>query len=242
MCTVSFISRNNRYIITSNRDEHTSRPTSFEPKEELVNGCKVVYPKDPKAGGTWFAINENGTVGVLLNGAFEKHISKGGYARSRGLILLDIISSDAPGKHLEKIDLDNIEPFTLVLFEHNTLLQFRWDGKEKHRKPLNIDEDHIWSSATLYSQEIRAHRESLFRTFLGSSDTVDAAAIVDFHSSNNDDYENGFIIDRSTGLKTFSVTQAVIEKNEIALDHFDLLQDKKHSIVLSPNHLLDQLQ
>jgi len=242
MCTVSFISQDNRYTITSNRDEHTSRPSSFEPREEVINGCKLVYPKDPKAGGTWFAINEKGTVGVLLNGAFKKHISHGGYARSRGLILLDIISANSAMQHIEEIDLHNIEPFTLVLFEGYTLLQFRWDGSDKHIKPLDKGQNHIWSSVTLYSEEITAHRESLFRTFLVSNDAIDAAAIVDFHSSNNEDYENGFIIDRSTGLKTFSVTQAVIDANEIALDHFDLLQDKKHSIVLSPNHLLDQLQ
>lgn len=242
MCTVSFISQNNKYTITSNRDEHTSRPSSFEPKEDIVNGCKLVYPKDPKAGGTWFAINENGTIGVLLNGAFEKHISQGSYARSRGLILLDIISSNSPMAHIEQIDLQNIEPFTLVLFENYTLVQFRWDGSKKDIKPLDKNQNHIWSSATLYSKEITTHRESLFRTFLESNDAIDAAAIVNFHSTNNEDYENGFIIDRSTGLKTFSVTQAVIDKNEIVLDHFDLLQDKKHSIVLSPNHLLDQLQ
>ena len=242
MCTVSFISQDSRYTITSNRDEHTSRPSSFEPREEVINGCKLVYPKDPKAGGTWFAINEKGTVGVLLNGAFEKHISQGGYAKSRGLILLDIISANSAMQHIEEIDLHNIEPFTLVLFENHTLLQFRWDGREKHIKPLDKGQNHIWSSATLYTQEIRAHRESLFSTFLASNDTTNAAAIVDFHCSNNEDYENGFIIDRSTGLKTFSVTQAVIHTNEITLDHFDLLQDKKHSVVLSPNYLQNQLQ
>lgn len=242
MCTVSFIPGKNGCVITSNRDEHTSRPSSFEPKEAMVNGCRVIYPKDPKAGGTWFAINENGVVVVLLNGAFEKHVSKGGYARSRGLIVLDVISSETPLSYVKEIDLFNIEPFTLVLFEKDTLLQFRWDGKERHLKSLDVTENHIWSSATLYSKEIRTHREQLFENFLDSGEKIDSDTIVQFHSSNNDDYENGFIIDRSTGLKTFSVTQAVIGKNEIALDHFDLLQDKKHTLVLSPNHLLDQLK
>jgi hypothetical protein len=31
--------------------------------------------KDPKAGGTWYVVDEKGTVLVLLNGANEKHVA-----------------------------------------------------------------------------------------------------------------------------------------------------------------------
>ncbi len=238
MCTVSFISRNNNYFITSNRDEHISRPLAFEPMEEIVNSVKVLFPKDPKAGGTWFALNENGVVAVLLNGAFKKHKSKGNYAKSRGLILLDVISAFNPKSFIDEMDLNNIEPFTLVLFDAITLMEFRWDGKQKHSKPLDKNQSHIWSSATLYDEEAIANRTSLFTEFMSVSSDIQASDIVDFHSNNNEDYENGFIIDRNTGLKTFSVTQAVLTKEEAVLKHFDLLNDKKYVIPFSPNQLV----
>ena len=59
-------------------------------------GEKIIFPKDPKAGGTWYAIDEFGTILVLLNGADEKHKVQLPYRKSRGLIVLDIISSGSP--------------------------------------------------------------------------------------------------------------------------------------------------
>lgn len=238
MCTVSFISRNNDYFITSNRDEHISRPIAFEPKEEIINSVKVLFPKDPKAGGTWFALNENGVVAVLLNGAFAKHKSKGNYAKSRGLILLDVISASNPKSFIEEMNLNNIEPFTLVLFDAIKLIEFRWDGQQKHSKPLDKKQSHIWSSATLYDDEAITNRASLFNEFMSVSTDIKDSDIVDFHSNNHEDYENGFIINRDTGLKTFSVTQAVLTKEEAILKHFDLFNDKKYIVPFSPNQLV----
>lgn len=230
MCTVTFIPFENRNVITSNRDEHTSRPVSFAPSEEVIDGLKIVYPKDPKAGGTWFAINENGAICVLLNGAFKKHLPTGNYRKSRGLILLDIISKDSPTIYLEQVDLSDIEPFTLVVLEDQKLMELRWDGTIKHCKDLDESKSHIWSSATLYDDEVVQHRKDLFETFLTEKSKIDLADIISFHSNDYGDSENGFVIHRNSGLKTFSTTQATIAKDEIAMSHLDLLQNKKHLI------------
>lgn len=242
MCTVSFISVNNKFIITSNRDEHTSRPVAFVPKEETLNNCKVIYPKDPKAGGTWFAINENGVAAVLLNGAFQKHTSTGAYAISRGLVLLNIITNPTPAFHFSNMDLKNIEPFTLILFENHKLLELRWDGMNKHRKELNTENNYIWSSATLYSKDVIKHRENLFSDFILNETTIDEGTIINFHSNNNDDFENGFIINRNNKLKTFSITQAVFNQDEIILNHHDLLNKENYSLAVNHNHFFNQLQ
>lgn len=238
MCTVSFISRNNSYFITSNRDEHVSRPNAFEPKEEIINSIKVLFPKDPKAGGSWFALNEYGMAAVLLNGAFKKHKSVGNYAKSRGVVLLEVISAPKPRHLIEEMDLFNIEPFTLVLFDGFTLVEFRWDGTQKYFKPKDITKDHIWSSVTLYDETVIEQRNSLFTDFVNTDQNITASDIVDFHSNNHEDFENGFIINRETGLKTFSVTQAILDKEDALLQHFDLLNDKKHIIPFSPNQLI----
>lgn len=233
MCTVSFIKRGDTYFITSNRDEHISRRNAFEPKEELINGKRVVFPKDPRAGGTWFAVNEDGVVAVLLNGANEPHIPTGGYARSRGLIVLEVVGQDNPEGHLSEIDLDNIEPFTLLVFQENRLSELRWDGHKRAISELKSDHERIWSSVTLYDKEAIEERELLFKAFLKSK-KVDAESVVDFHSNNHGDLENGFIIDRATGLKTFSVTQVMLSKNGIQMVHHDLLNTKKHKLRLRP--------
>ena len=121
MCTVSFVNVNNKIIITSNRDEKIIRPSAIPPKNYNINGKNVIFPKDPKAGGTWYVVDEKGTVLVLLNGADEKHQVEPLYRKSRGLIVLELISENSPKDFWNKIDLENIEPFTLVLFQENQL-------------------------------------------------------------------------------------------------------------------------
>ena len=236
MCTVSFISSGDKYFITSNRDEHISRPLAFEPKEEVINSTKVLFPKDPLAGGTWFAANENGVVTVLLNGAFVRHTREKSYARSRGLVLLDIVSALEPLSMLQKMELYNIEPFTLVLFD-TQLLEFRWDGNQKYFKYLDLAKNYIWSSVTLYDDPVIARRASLFDEFLRTHSNIEASHVVDFHSNNHKDNENGFIIDRKTGLKTFSVTQAILEEKDIKMRHLDLLNDQEYEKLFLPNPL-----
>jgi len=223
--------------MTSNRDEHVSRPLAFEPREETIGSVKVLFPKDPKAGGTWFALNELGHVGVLLNGAFVRHQSQGPYAKSRGLIVLDVMASMEPELQLQKMNLHQIEPFTLVLL-NGTLLEFRWDGSQKYFRPLDASKNHIWSSATLYSDEVIARRAKMFDDFLKKQDHIEASDVVDFHSNNHEDFENGFIIDRETGLKTFSVTQAVIDQEEMLLRHFDLIEGKTFEMPFSTTSIV----
>lgn len=98
MCTVTFVKTADKIVITSNRDEKIIRPNAIPPQNYMVNGKNVIYPKDPKAGGTWCVVDENGTVLVLLNGANEKHTVKLPYRKSRGLIVLELI-----GMHPQRI-------------------------------------------------------------------------------------------------------------------------------------------
>ena len=227
MCTVSFVRANDSIIITSNRDEHIQRENAAAPAFHILQGKKIIFPQDSRAGGTWFAAADNGVVAVLLNGAFKKHIAQPPYRKSRGLILLEIIEADQPHSFFTTLNLDEIEPFTVVLYQCNLLYELRWDGTGKHEKQLDISGNYIWSSSTLYTDEIIEKREHLFQQFIHTPACITATAIYDFHASNNEDAENGFVIDRQTGMKTFSITQAVV--NDIAINflHSDLLQKKQ---------------
>jgi uncharacterized protein with NRDE domain len=230
MCTVSFVVANEQIIITSNRDESVGRPSALKPEKYLVNNKNIIFPKDPKAGGTWFATTENGTVVVLLNGAKEKHQVKDSYRRSRGLILLDIISSNAPLEHWKNIDLMNIEPFTVVLYLNKELYQLQWNEIEKEIVQLDQSMHHIWSSSTLYSSEVRLQRVHWFEKFMNEQQELNPLNLFDFHqntASGNKDF--GLIINRNNSLKTLSITQAVVKKNEIEFSHLDL-QHQKHFV------------
>lgn len=228
MCTVSFVVANGKTIITSNRDEKVLRPSAVEPKSYLINNKNIIFPKDAKAGGTWYAITEDATVLVLLNGADEKHQLKPSYRKSRGLIVLDIISADSPIDEWKAIDLSEIEPFTLVLFQNSKLYQLRWNEIEKTTTNLDISHNHIWSSSTLYPSEIREKRANWFHTYLDTKPEVDQTEMFNFHRYTEEkNQENGLVINRNDSMKTLSITQAVIEKNKVVLSHYDLLKQNE---------------
>lgn len=218
---------NGKTIITSNRDEKVIRPNAIEPKNYLINNKNIIFPKDPKAGGTWFAVDESGTTLVLLNGAKEKHSVKSSYRKSRGLIVLDMISNSSPKDFWQEIDLENIEPFTLVLFQDNELFQLQWNGINKESILLDTEKNHVWSSVTLYPKDIRGNRSNWFYTFLASNPEVSEQEMLYFHRyTQAENQENGLVINRNDELKTLSITQAVTEINRVAILHSDLIANK----------------
>jgi hypothetical protein len=222
MCTVSFVFSNGKAILTHNRDEKVARPSAIEPQKYTINNKSIYFPKDQKAGGTWYAVAENGTVLVLLNGADEKHQLKPSYRKSRGLIVLDLISSNSPIHEWNSIDLYDIEPFTIVLFQDKKLYQLRWNEVEKTTLNLDINQSHIWSSSTLYPKEVREQRVELFQNFIGSNE-VSAEKLFQFHRyTKEEDSENGLIINRNDEMKTLSITQTVIQENKVVFSYHDL--------------------
>lgn len=227
MCTVSFYKDTEKVVITHNRDEHISRPLALDPQKILM-GNKIVYcPIDPKSNGTWFALENIGNVFVLLNGAEKKHTSSPPYKKSRGLILLDIVASENFLKTWKEIDLYNIEPFTIIAFVNYKLFQLRWNENEKLLVRLETEKAHIWSSTTLYSDEIIKKREIWFSEFLIQKQQIFSSNdFINFHNSKND-LQNGLIINRNQQILTKNITQCEIKKNEFTLTHFDLIRDKK---------------
>lgn len=230
MCTVSFVATSDKIIITSNRDEQIVRPNAVSPKFYSINGFNLIYPKDSKAGGTWFVASESGTILVLLNGAKEKHQLQPPYRKSRGLIVLDIISCFSPRDFWSEIDLDNIEPFTLVLFQNNLLFQLRWNGSEKETISLDTNQKHIWSSSTLYPAAIHDKRSKWFYTFIDQIDEISESKMYDFHSkTEKQNIENGLVINRNDVLKTLSITQAVLENKKVTIQYYDLISNQDFS-------------
>jgi len=205
-------------ILTSNRDEKPNRSA-----QEIYKEKGVFYPRDATKNGTWFAVSENGNAIILLNGAFENHQRKSEYRKSRGLIVLDLIIKKDIFKSIKLIDLENIEPFTLVIFQENQLAEFRWDGAEKYFKILDSNLPYIWSSATLYDDTAREKRIQIFRQFLQNK-IISEESIWDFHHQKTNDLENGITIKRQNTIQTISTTQLVIS-DEMTLKHHDRLNE-----------------
>lgn len=234
MCTVTYIPiEPGKFILTSNRDERLFRPTS-SPIAESIGDTTVFFPRDEKAGGTWIAAGDNGRVCCLLNGAFEKHKRKSHYSKSRGKIILESFEHDSLPIFFHSVYLNEVEPFTLIVSDNThelKLYEFRWDGSKKHLKELDVLSPQIWSSATLYSKQIREDRETWFNTWLKAKAQIECDNIMSFHSfPHGSDPENDLIMERADGLKTVSITQIEFSTDSFNMLYYDLLKEQRSSL------------
>lgn len=234
MCTVTYIPTKSGFFLTSSRDEKLSRPTAL-PEKHILNGQVLFHPKDERAGGTWISINNNGRAGCLLNGAFKNHKKVDHYAKSRGLVLIDSFNYKSILEFVREVDLNNIEPFTLLLldFPFGSLTEFyelKWDGENKHVKKLNLYLPQIWSSPTLYSMRVRKNRKLLFERWLNSFTESKDKMIFNFHNRRHGLKMSEDILMQGEGdLKTVSISQIHTEMGQVYFNYLDMIQNKSIS-------------
>ncbi len=229
MCTVTFIPVGDKYFITSNRDEKSIRGQAVPPMVYMENGNKIIYPKDANAGGTWMALHDNGTAAVLLNGAFEKHEPQPPYRKSRGIVFLEIISANNPVRYFMHMDLEAIEPFTMIIMD-SCLYECRWNGSTKYCRQLRKHRHHIWSSATLYDEDVVKKREYWFASFLNKNPRPTQDDIIKFHQfGGNGDIQNDLIMNRNNELYTVSITSIVLDDHKSQMKYLDLKDNKVYN-------------
>lgn len=225
MCTVTFIRDEEHFFITSNRDENINRGKAVLPSIYKVGATNLLFPKDPDAGGSWIVLKNAATAAVLLNGGFIGHQPNPPYRRSRGLILLDILAANDPVAYFTKMNLTEIEPFTLILLQEYSLYECRWDGCEKYKSLLDAQQNHIWSSATLFNPATQQRRIDWFTKWQTTHPHPSLKNILHFHQNAGDgDQQNDVQMNRDGQLLTVSIT-AIQLTGEHAIMHYLDLKD-----------------
>ena len=234
MCTVTYIPQHKGFVLSSNRDETPKRATTPIHKE-VINGTKIIYPRDVK-GGSWIIAGENKVLVCVLNGALKKHSHNPPYKTSRGLVAKDMYRYETPLEFIEKYDFNGIEPFTFVIVSEKDVIDFRWDGKQKHISHINPGIGHIWSSSTLYDHAVQQKREALFLQFLKENNhKPDINAINTLHRNGNiGDETQNFVMNRDNRVMTISITQVIVEENHITMNYDSLLEVKDHFTDVMP--------
>lgn len=227
MCTVTFIPVKDRIFFTSNRDEKVGRTDALAPAVYQFSSGRLLFPKDGDAGGTWIAAHENGNVIVFLNGGWKAHIPSPPYRKSRGLILLDLADHHTPYNSFLAINLNNIEPFTAVIFDNRHLFECRWDGQRKHITELNASLNYMWSSCTLYNDEVISKRNTWFEQWLEENPRPTQADILNFHQFTGDgDVQNDLMMNREGEMFTVSITSVELSPKSAKMEYLDLKRDQ----------------
>ncbi|MFN0036192.1 MAG: NRDE family protein [Saprospiraceae bacterium] len=248
MCTVTYLPTPSGFVLTHNRDEAPARSTQSIVREKTPADHALLFPRDAEAGGTWIATSDTGRTACLLNGAFNRHERQPPYRRSRGLILLDFFDWENPDDFFQGYDFEGIEPFTFLFFEfqlpeslipkksgsgscsNNRVVEFRWDGRQRHLKNLPESQPHFWCSSTLYPPEMQTRREQVFKNWLNHQSpiinhqsTINNSLIKLHLTGSVGDPENDFVMQRAGKVQTVSLTQVVVDKKNARMCYLDLL-------------------
>jgi uncharacterized protein with NRDE domain len=225
MCTVTYLPLgNNNFILTSNRDETPLRKTVL-PKEYLENGVELTYPKDVLAGGTWIGLSEKKRLVCLLNGGFEIHERKASYKMSRGVLVKKILSEKNAVSFIHTFNFKGIEPFTLILvdwFERLKAYEVVWDGETTHFKELS-QEPKIWSSSTLYTEDMKAVRRAWFADWLLENQQFSQDKILEFHQNENLGSKETSPKMKRAFVETVSITSVKKENKKVTMVYENLV-------------------
>jgi hypothetical protein len=223
MCTVTYIAQKETdFIFTSSRDVPYKREAALFPKEYIENNTKLIYPKDPQGQGSWIGLSEHKHLVCLLNGGFKNHKPNGNYTKSRGLIVKELlVEKNNLLAKAKNINLDNIEPFTIIIVTwYNTeleLIELVWTGDARFITVLDSSKNHIWSSATLYTQTMKKQREDWFKTW----QKMEKRPILDFHhKAGVGNPKIDVMMDRTT-VGTVSISQIRKEKDKLRFYYED---------------------
>ena len=211
MCTVTFLPLSKKgFVLTSSRDVGYQREEAIVPQTYVEEGVSLHYPKDGKAGGTWIGTSRNNRLICLLNGGFKNHLQQNSYAKSRGLIVKELLVSENLEVACNEIDLQNIEPFTITAVtwsDEQRLYEFVWDGNKRFLQEMEWKPS-IWSSSTLYTDEMKEMRKEWFLDWL-EENKVDPASILAFHRSAGAGDPKVDVFMRREKVGTVSITQVI---------------------------------
>ena len=231
MCTVTFIpTGNSQFVLTSNRDEAPNRNT-LSPDFYAIDNTNMLFPKDEIAGGTWIGVSDKHRLVCVLNGGFTLHKRKPKYRMSRGVLAKDLLASNNVNTLINDYDFYDIEPFTIVIVDWTPelkLYELVWDGENKHFSELPIAPK-LWSSSTLYTEDMKAQRQDWFTEYL-KVEELSAESILEFHKmagKENDDF--GVVMDRGF-VKTTSRTQVEKSTSKLSMRYHDLKIDKESKV------------
>ncbi len=209
MCTVTYLPlQNNNFILTSNRDEGIGRKSIEAPKVYKKGKKELIYPKDMQ-GGSWIGISKETRIICLLNGAFEPHKRHFPYRKSRGLVVLDALAADSGNAFLRNCNLEEIEPFTLIMVDWEDvffLKELLWDGTHRYIRALDPKQPAIWSSVPLYDPTMRAKREQWFKAWQEKQSNYEVNAIRKFHKTAGEGDPFSNLITERVFLQTLSIT------------------------------------
>jgi len=218
MCTVSWLPGTDGYLLCFNRDERFTRAPALPPGLLVHDGVRVLAPRDGDAGGTWFAVNEFGLGLGLLNRYRVPGYQPPVEPRSRGLLVLDLVSARGQVEAVTRLDpkiLARTQPFTLIAAEPGRPAAVAaWDGSELvvgHQAEPGM----LRTSSSVTEPDVAASRRALF----AAAAPYTPASLAALHRSHLPERGRRSVCMHREDAETQSYSEASVETGQVTLRH-----------------------
>jgi hypothetical protein len=135
----------------------------------------------------------------------------------------------------DQYDFNDIEPFTLLIRNfHGTATgvgrprfdELRWDGEKVHHIPLSPEMPAIWSSVTLYSDEVISQRSQWFEQWLAGQPEFTIGSAVHFHkTAGAGNLQNAIMMNRDNVIRTLSITSILMDSSRYEYYYEDVINN-----------------
>ncbi|MDX1961175.1 MAG: NRDE family protein [Leptospiraceae bacterium] len=161
MCT-SIIHRNSsgEFGIGFNRDESVKRKSSLVPSVFSSKNGYYLCPVDGDFGGTWIGVTSKRKIFAILN-YYEATLKLVRNAKSRGLIVKDLLSGELSEEELSTTDLSLYYPFRIISLDQDSAILYVWNGEILALEERNLEWEVIASSFML-GAEGEVYRKKVF--------------------------------------------------------------------------------
>ena len=218
MCTVSWIHREDGYLLLFNRDELRTRRPASVPRIDSRNGVAFIAPLDGDHGGSWIAVNQFGLTLCLLNRFDDSPGAISRDYRSRGLLIRELI--DCPeltvvSQRLSAESLDQYRPFTFVsVFNGQPAMLIEWTGQEK-RIESNAERLMPIASSSLREGNVVPQRKQQFHEMAFERGRVDAELLFQYHRTHLPERGPTSVCMHRADARTVSLSAVTVTKKMV---------------------------
>lgn len=189
MCTLTWLLREDGFEVFFNRDEKKDRAPERAPQIHDRDGVRFLAPSDGQDDGTWIGVNDRGLAVALLN----RYVPDSGPARevlrSRGLLVMDLLTSlhrAEVGERLAETELERYKPFSLFVADPcGSARLFEWTGW--HLEETADPDAMMPLASSSFDQALaRVHRRGIYADLVAAHGSpLSAERLLAFHHSHD---------------------------------------------------------
>lgn len=220
MCTLSWNGSGERFSVGFNRDESKARGPEVPVDELLIDGVRVLAPRDSDFGGTWIAANEYGLVVCVLNAYADSVGAPRETYESRGRLVLATATAESIEALRARVTTPAVEvyrPFVLVAFDalESGPTAFRFDGAA-----VRVDREPSNPLASSGADRERAQR-ARSQAFLGLARDggLSDEALVALHASHESGPSSDSVCMHREDAETKSFVRVRVGRERVELEH-----------------------